>query len=68
MNFKLETEYIKLDSLLKALNLSSSGGEAKLYIQDGQVQVNGQVEIQRGKKLYKGDVVTFNGKVYTIGD
>ncbi len=40
--------------------------EAKLVIQDGQVTVNGQVELQRGKKLHDGDVVSFNGSSFTV--
>ena len=53
----IATDYIKLDSLLKLANLVMSGGEAKLLIQEGQIQVNGQLEIRRGRKLYPGDLV-----------
>lgn len=53
----IESDYIKLDSLLKLANLVMSGGEAKLLIMDGQVKVNGEIETRRGRKLYPGDRV-----------
>lgn len=62
----LRDEYIKLGQALKATNLVSSGVEAKFVIQDGLVKVNGSVEMQRGKKLYDGDVVTFEGHTIQI--
>ena len=55
-------EFIKLGQALKKANLVSSGVEAKMVIQDGLVTLNGEVEVQRGKKLYNGDIVTFNGE------
>lgn len=55
MEFEITTEHIKLDSLLKGANLVGSGGEAKLLIADGQVRVNGEVELRRGRKLFPGD-------------
>ena len=58
---KLRDEYIKLGQALKAAGLVSSGVEAKIVIQDGLVKVNGSKEIQRGKKLYDGDIVLFEG-------
>ena len=61
---KLRDEYIKLGQAIKAANLVGSGVEAKFVIQDGLVKVNGQVEVQRGKKLLDGDIVEFEG--YTI--
>ena len=62
----LREEYIKLGQVLKAANLVSSGVEAKFVIQDGLVKVNGSVELQRGKKLYDGDIVTFEGNQIQI--
>ena len=50
---------MKLDQFLKWKNLVSSGGEAKTIIKSGSVQVNGEVEIRRGRKLNKGDKVMF---------
>ncbi len=63
---KIETEYIKLDSFLKAECLVSSGGEAKILISEGLVLVNGECETRRGRKLYRGDTVELDGKVFTL--
>ena len=57
---KITTEFIKLESLLKFECLVETGGEAKERIQDGEVQVNGEVCTMRGKKLRPGDVVTLD--------
>ena len=56
----IETEYIKLDALLKYAALVGTGGEAKLVINEGLVTVNGEVCTARGKKLRPGDVVSFD--------
>ena len=53
----ITTEFIKLQDLLKFANLVESGGEAKERIQGGEVQVNGELCTQRGRKLRPGDVV-----------
>jgi len=63
---KIDTEYIKLDSFLKAVNVVSSGGEAKLLITGGEVKVNGEVEQRRGRKLYPGDRVELDRKKFTV--
>lgn len=63
---KLRDEYIKLGQALKAAGLVSSGVEAKIIIQDEQVLVNDEVCTQRGKKLYDGDIVTFEGQSIQI--
>ena len=65
-NIQITTEYIKLQDLLKLGNLVSSGGEAKLRIQDGEVSVNGEVCTMRGKKIRPGDDVAFDGGHYTV--
>lgn len=65
-NIVLREDYIKLGQALKAANLVGSGVEAKEVILDGMVRVNGQVEYQRGKKLYAGDIVTFEGETINI--
>ena len=57
----LKEDYIKLGQALKAAGLVDSGVEAKFVIQDGLVLVNGNVEVQRGKKLVDGDIVEFDG-------
>ena len=59
-------DFIKLGQALKAAGLVESGVDAKLVIQDGQVRVNGQVETQRGKKLFAGDMVEYAGKTIKI--
>jgi ribosome-associated protein len=56
---QIQTEFIKLDAFLKFAALIGTGGEAKLAIADGLVQVNGEVCTMRGKKLRAGDTVTF---------
>lgn len=63
----IHTEFIKLDSLLKLAGLVETGGEAKLLIQKGQVEVNGEVCTMRGKKLRPGDSVTLDGRTVAIG-
>jgi ribosome-associated protein len=63
---KIDTEYIKLDALLKWAGIASSGSEAKFYIQDGLVKVNQEICIQRGKKLRIGDVISFDDSDYEI--
>ena len=56
---KIETDFIKLDSLLKFASLVGTGGEAKYVIQEGMVKVNGEICTMRGKKIYPGDTVDF---------
>ncbi|SFQ22250.1 ribosome-associated protein [Lachnospiraceae bacterium XBB1006] len=63
---KLNDEYIKLGQALKAAGLVGSGVEAKIVILDELVMVNGEVETRRGRKLYDGDVVSFNGETIQI--
>lgn len=63
---KLRDEYIKLGQALKACGLAESGVDAKIAIQNGLVKVNGEVEYQRGKKLYDGDLVDFQGEEIKI--
>jgi ribosome-associated protein len=55
--FDLRGDHITLDALMKAAGLASSGGEAKLLIQQGGVLVNGEVDLRRGRKLRAGDEV-----------
>lgn len=58
----IHTEFIKLGQLLKLASLVSQGSDAKLFIENGEVTVNGEVVYQRGKKVYPGDVVTLAGE------
>jgi len=63
---KLREDYIKLGQALKAAGLVESGVDAKFVIQDGLVKVNGNIEVQRGKKLVAGDIVEFDGEQIKI--
>lgn len=63
---KLKEEYIKLGQALKAAGIVESGVMAKLVIQDGRVKVNGETEVQRGKKLYDGDIVSYQNETIKI--
>ena len=63
---EITTEFIKLQDAMKYANAVYSGGEAKVLIQEGQVQVNGEVCTMRGKKLRPGDTFSFHDSVYTI--
>ena len=60
------TEFIKLESAMKLANIMPSGGTAKMVIQEGQVEVNGEACTMRGKKLYPGDSFSFEGLHYLI--
>lgn len=66
MKLEITTDYIKLDSLLKMVNIVSSGGEAKEMIIEGLVRVNGQQELRRGRKLYPGDRVNLAGHEFLV--
>ena len=63
---KIETEFIKLDALLKFAVLVGSGGEAKTVIADGMVSVNGEVCTMRGKKIRPDDTVEFAGNTLVV--
>ena len=65
-SIKLREDYIKLSQALKAAGLVESGVDSKYAILDGKVNVNGQVEYQRGKKLRAGDEVSFQGQIIRI--
>jgi len=62
LTYKIRDEYIKLGQLLKAANFVSSGLEAKDVILAGEVLVNGDVDQRRGRKVYPGDVVSYNSQ------
>ncbi len=65
---KLREDFIKLGQALKAAGLVDSGVEAKEVITEGQVSVNGEVDTRRGRKLYAGDIVVFDGEEIKIED
>ena len=60
-------DFIRLGQVLKATGMAESGAEAKEIIQEGLVSVNGEIETRRGRKLHKGDVVSYDGKELEIG-
>lgn len=68
-SFKLRAgeDFIRLGQVLKAVGFVDSGAEAKEVIQDGLVKVNGETELRRGRKLYKGDIVSYEGREIKIG-
>lgn len=63
---EIEGEYIRLDQALKLANLVGGGGEAKMRIQYGEVQVDGEVEIRRGRKLRSGMTFEIDGELFEI--
>lgn len=66
VNIREDEEFIKLGQVLKKAGVVGSGVDAKMVILDGLVEVNGQTELQRGKKLHDGDVVSFDGETISI--
>ena len=62
----ITTEFIKLQDLLKFAAIASTGGEAKIMVQEGEVTVNGEVCTQRGKKIRPGDDVCIDGMHFTV--
>jgi len=66
IDFKLTSEYIELVRLLKAVNLVSSGGEAKMVVTEKKVKVNGKTETRKRLKLRKGALIYFNGEEIKI--
>ena len=63
---KIETEFIKLEQLMKFANMVQTGGEAKMLINQELVLVNGEICTQRGKKIRPGDQVEFDGEIYKV--
>ena len=67
MIIEIKTDYIKLDSALKYCGIAENGAYAKKKIKEGLVFVNGEKELRRGKKLYKGDKIKIFDEEYVIG-
>lgn len=63
---RIKDDFIKLGQVLKLAGAVDSGVEAKIVIQDGLVRVNGKVELQRGKKIVAGDVVSYDGREFKV--
>lgn len=66
MEVKIETTSIKLGQFLKHINVVGTGGQAREYISENAIEVNGVIVSQRGKKLFPGDTIKIKGSVYTI--
>lgn len=64
---KIDTEFIRLDALLKLAGAVETGGQAKIIIQSGQVQVNGEICTMRGKKMREGDKAQYDNCMYEVG-
>ncbi len=62
----IKTEYIKLSQFIKFVGLVNTGGEAKLFLNDANITVNGEKENRPGKKLYSKDVIIINGRKFEI--
>lgn len=67
MIIEITTEYIKLDCALKFAGIAENGAHAKELILEGLVKVNGETELRRGKKLYKGDKFKIDDEEFEIG-
>ena len=61
-----DEEYITLNVLLKITDLISTGGMAKIFLAENVVYVNGESENRRGRKLYRGDVISFKNREFII--
>jgi ribosome-associated protein len=66
MNTQQSSAHIKLDQFLKWQGIAQTGGEAKIIIQQGMVEVNGESEVRRGRKLVTGDRVTVAGTTHRV--
>lgn len=66
MELKIRDEFIKLGQALKLAAVVEDGVEAKYVITDGLVQVNGETDLRRGRKVYEGDIISYNGQEIRI--
>lgn len=66
LKIKIDTEFIKLQDLLKLAGACDTGGMAKVLIQNGEVSVNGEVCTMRGKKMRNGDVAVIDGRKIVV--
>ena len=65
-NIKISSEFIKLDQFLKYVSICSSGSEAKFFVLDNDIYVNGELEKRRGRKLRINDIIKVNNNEYII--
>ena len=66
ISFKVEGPYIELIGLLKVLTIASTGGHAKMIVEDGEVIRNGEVELRKRAKLVPGDVIEVGGEIQIV--
>lgn len=66
MQFELKSDFIELNKLLKVLQIAQTGGHAKILIEEGLVDRNGEIEYRKRAKLIKGDVIKIEGQVIEI--
>jgi ribosome-associated protein len=66
MDVPIDTDMIRLGALLKLAGAMDSGGESKMRIAAGDVSVNGEVEVRRGRQLHRGDVVSVDGREFRV--
>ena len=66
INLRPDEEYNTLQSLLKVSNVISTGGMAKIFLEENEVRVNGELENRRGRKLYKGDRIDLENQSFVI--
>ena len=66
MEVTIRDDFIKLGQVLKLASVVQDGVEAKYVIQEGKVKVNGEVDLRRGRKIYPGDIVTFEDNEITV--
>ncbi len=63
---KIDSEFITLVQFLKFIDLVSSGGEARIFLAENEIIINGEADNRRGRKLYRNDLVCINDKQYQI--
>lgn len=66
IKIRIETNYVQLQQLLKLTDLIDSGGQAKIYLNENKVLVNGELENRRGRKLYPKDIIEVSGNLFEI--
>ena len=66
MEISINTEYIKLDQLLKFAGVAENGADAKFIIMEENVSVNGEIETRRGRKIVKGDIVQVGEEIINV--
>ena len=66
LKISIKEDFIRLDSALKLASVVSTGGHAKMVIQNGEVKVNGEICTARGKKIHPGEKVEFDRVVYEV--